>query len=91
MHDGSSCCGTVVTNLTGIHKDSGSIPGLAHWVKDSALLSLCHRLAAAAPTWPLGWQLPYAAPEALKSKKRKKKIVCEVGVEETGGGGTSVK
>ena len=36
----SSHCGLVVTNLTGIHEDSGSIPILAQWVKDPVLLWL---------------------------------------------------
>ena len=34
----SSHCGSVVMNLTSIHKDVGSIPGPAHYVKDPALL-----------------------------------------------------
>ena len=35
---GSSHCGSVVTNLTSVHEDAGSIPGLAQWVKNQALL-----------------------------------------------------
>ena len=31
---GSSCCGSMLTNLTGLYKDVGSIPGLAQGVKD---------------------------------------------------------
>ena len=31
-------CGSVVMNMTKVHEDLGSIPGLPHWLKDLALL-----------------------------------------------------
>ena len=34
----SSHCGSAVTNLTSLHEDVGSLPGLVQWVKDLALL-----------------------------------------------------
>ena len=39
---------------------------------DPTLLWLCCRLAVAALIQPLAWELPYAAPVALKKKKAKK-------------------
>ena len=33
----SSCCGSVVMNLTSTHEDASLIPGLTQWVRDLAL------------------------------------------------------
>ena len=42
---------------------------------DLVLLWLWCRLAAVAPIGPLAWEPPYAMGAALKSKKKKKRIV----------------
>ena len=74
---GNSHCGLVVMNLTSNQEDPGSIPGLAQWIKDPALLWLWHRRGAAAPTGPLAWENPYAAGVAQKSRKKKKKTASK--------------
>ena len=51
----------------------GSIPGLAQWIGDLALLWLWRRPAAVAPIRPLDWELPYAEGEALKNQTKSNK------------------
>ena len=60
-------------NPTRNHEVEGSIPGLAHWVKDLALLWLWCRPAATAPIRLLDWEPPYAMGATLEKAKRPKK------------------
>ena len=80
---GGSLCGSAVTNLTSIHEDMGSIPGLAQQVKGSGIALSCGigcrcgsdptllwmwlRLEATALILLLAWELPYVTGAALNT------------------------
>ena len=62
-----------LTNPTRNHEVSGSIPGIAQWVKEQRCRELWCRPAPTALIRLIAWEPPYAMNAALEKAKRPKK------------------
>ena len=70
----SSHSGSEVRNLSRIHEDMGSIPGLAQWVRDLAVLWLWCRRSCSSYSPSLGTSLcPRCSPKKQKKRERERK------------------
>ena len=60
VHFGSSHCGSVEMNPTGIHEVASLIPGLTQWVKGSGIAMHCGRRRGLDPALLWLWHRPTA-------------------------------
>ena len=68
-----------VLNLTSIHDDVGSIPGLTQWLKDPVLPQAEAQVADVALIQRLAQDLPYATNMAWKKKNKQTKNTSALG------------